>query len=135
MIIAVDFDGTIVEHDFPRIGRSVPGAIEWLKIFQSAGARLILYTMRSDGQKAGNVLTQAVQYCTENGLEFWGINRNPEQDSWTSSPKCYAELYIDDAAFGCPLIGFEGKIISQRPYADWSIIGPKVMKMIEAENK
>ena len=47
--IAVDFDGTIVDHVFPEIGAAVPGAFKWLKRFKEAGATLILWTMRSDG--------------------------------------------------------------------------------------
>ncbi len=50
MKVAIDFDGTIVEHKFPEVGKPVPGAIEWMKKWQDAGAQLILWTMRSDGQ-------------------------------------------------------------------------------------
>ncbi len=58
LYIAVDFDGTIVDHQFPEIGKAVPGAFDWLKRFKEAGATLILWTMRSDGQEYGDVLTQ-----------------------------------------------------------------------------
>ena len=53
MFIAIDFDGTIVDHRFPEIGKPVPGAFEWMKKFKEAGAKLILWTMRSDGQANG----------------------------------------------------------------------------------
>ncbi len=130
LIIAIDFDGTIVEHEFPDIGSPVPGAIKWMKIFQAAGAKLILWTMRSDGQSAGKVLTEAIEYCRSNGIEFWAANCNPDQHSWTSSNKAYAHLYIDDAAYGCPLIEPAG----ERPYVDWSKVGPAVLEMIEEHN-
>ena len=58
LIIAVDFDGTIVTHEYPRIGRPVPGAIETMKEFLARGDKLILWTMRS-----GEELADAVRYC------------------------------------------------------------------------
>jgi hypothetical protein len=127
LTIAVDFDGTIADHLFPRIGRPVPGAFSWLKKFRSKGAQLILWTMRSDGQDAGDVLTEAVEFCRENGVEFWGINKNPRQD-WSLSPKAYAHVYIDDAAFGCPLI--PNWKVGGRPMVDWKKVGPAVMRMV-----
>ena len=100
MYICVDFDGTIVDHRFPEIGKPVPEAIKWLKRIHQAGGKLILYTMRSDSERMGNLLSQAVEYLKSEGVELFGINNNPTQASWTSSPKVYGELYIDDAAFG-----------------------------------
>lgn len=126
-IIAVDFDGTIVEHMFPDVGDPVPGAIEWMRRWQAQGAKLILWTMRSPGQEFGDVLAQAVAYCRENGVEFWGVCENPDQKSWTSSPKAYANIYVDDAAAGCPLIP---GVLGDRPMVDWSIIGPMVYLQI-----
>lgn len=102
MIIAIDFDGTIAKHEFPRIGEEVPFAFYWMKKFQEAGAHLILWTMRSDGPDDRKVLTAAVEYCRVRGIEFIAINENPTQHEWTTSPKCYAHLYVDDAAYGCP---------------------------------
>lgn len=129
-IIAVDFDGTIVDHQYPDVGREVPGAIHWLKQFQKAGAKLILWTMRSDGRPDGSTpLADAVQFCHEHGIEFWGVNTNPGQESWTGSPKAYAHLYIDDAAFGCPLI--ENPRMGGRPYVNWAEIGPTVFMWLE----
>ncbi len=110
MIIAVDFDGTIVEHEYPAIGRRVPLAITKLKEFIAQGHKIILYTMRS-----GKELQYAVEYCKRNGINFWAVNENPTQKEWTSSPKIYAHMYIDDAAFGCPLIHVKGR----RSYVDW----------------
>lgn len=121
MIIAVDFDGTIVKHTFPEIGQPVPSALDWLHKFKLSGARLILWTMRS-----GLYLEQAVDYCAQNRVHFFGVNHNPDQMSWTRSPKAYAHLYIDDAAAGCPLVIDP----NCRPYVDWSVVGPSVMQMI-----
>lgn len=130
MLVAIDFDGTIVEHMFPAIGQPVHGAIDWMKRFQEAGAQLILWTMRSDGPgEERTLLTQAVEYCRSNGVEFWGVNENPAQKSWTTSFKCYAHVYIDDAAFGCPLC--ENPLAGGRPFVDWDVVGPAVLQMIE----
>ena len=123
MYICVDFDGTIVDHRFPEIGKPVPGAIKWMKRIHHAGGKLILYTMRSDGELMGNLLSDAVNYVKSEGVELFGINNNPTQKSWTSSPKVYGEIYIDDAAFGCPLIKPRG---FARPCVDWKIVGPQV---------
>ena len=133
MIIAIDFDGTLCDHRFPDIGDEAPHAFDWLKKFQAAGAKLILWTMRSDGREGegkenGPVLTQAVEWCRERGIEFWGINANPEQH-WSKSPKAYAHLYIDDAAYGCPLRDHVRD--GSRPIVHWEIIGPVVMRIIE----
>ena len=110
MYVAIDFDGTIVEHSYPAIGKPVPHALDVMKILQDAGYQLILWTMRS-----GEELREAVDYCTNNGINLYGINNNPTQSSWTTSPKCYAQIYIDDAALGCPLTLVKDK----RPYVDW----------------
>lgn len=122
MYICVDFDGTMVDHQYPEIGQPVPHAIKWLKKWQRNGAMLILYTMRSD-QKQRKLLSEAARYLKDNGVQLYGINRNPDQDSWTSSPKAYGELYIDDSAFGCPLIHPKG---FARPCVDWQKVGPHV---------
>ena len=98
-IIAVDFDGTIVTHAYPAIGREVPNAIRVLTKLQEQGTQLILWTMRS-----GDKLQEAVDFCASKGITFWGINRNPAQSEWTDSPKAYAPIYIDDAALGCPTL-------------------------------
>ena len=126
-IIAVDFDGTIVEHRYPDIGRPVPGAIEALLEFQGLGARLILWTMRSDGQRDGDVLTLAVEWCRKRGLEFWGVNQNPEQ-SWSRSPKAYAHRYIDDAAVGCPLR--PSLTAGARDMVDWERVREDVLRWL-----
>lgn len=140
MIIAVDFDGTLCEHRFPDIGGEVVDAFKYLREFQSLGAKLMLWTMRSDliaaatsieGHKADRAyLTEAVEWCRKRGVEFWGVNSNPGQGSWTLSPKQYAHLYIDDAAFGCPLRDFPRA--GSRKVADWTVIGPAVIAMLKS---
>lgn len=111
-IIAIDGDGTLFEHMFPDIGLEVPGAIQTCLDLQA-----ILYTMRSDNQKDGNVLSEAIEWCRSRGLEFWAVQTNPEQGSWTTSPKCYAQAYIDDNAIGCPL---RESFKSSRKMVDWA---------------
>jgi hypothetical protein len=134
--IAIDFDGTLVDHVFPEIGEPVQGAFDWLKRFKEAGAYLILYTMRADERGAKSVamfpgerkfLSEAVEFCRGQGVEFDALNRNPTQDEWTSSPKAYAHVYIDDAAFGCPLTP---PLNGGRPTVDWSVVGPAVMELV-----
>jgi hypothetical protein len=131
--IAVDYDGTIVDHQYPDHGNENPGAFEWLRRYMEAGAKLILWTMRSDNEeKDGPTLTTAVEFCRAHGVEFYGVNHGPGQERWTDSPKVYAHVYIDDAAFGCPLR--PNPRMGGRPMVDWSVVGPAVMKMIEDEN-
>jgi len=125
--VAVDFDGTIVEHEFPRIGAPVPGAFYWLEKWYDVGATLILWTMRSNGQEGGNMLDEAWKFIQSmsNVDLFTHANCNPQD--WTTSPKAYARVYVDDAAFGCPLVLNAGK----RPYVDWGIVGPGVLHQIK----
>lgn len=113
MIIAVDFDGTCVTHEFPKVGKDI-GAVPVLKELVEKGHKLILYTMRN-----GDLLNEAVDWFGDNGIELYGINKNPDQYKWTSSPKVYAHVYIDDAALGVPLKLDEDGHIS-RPYVDWN---------------
>lgn len=129
MIIAIDFDGTCVTHDFPKVGKDI-GAAPVLKELIKNGHQLVLYTMRSDivsptgddnelHLESGNYLTDAVNWFKENEIELYGIQTNPTQHTWTTSPKCYAQLYIDDAALGIPLIHGIGELIHDRPFVDW----------------
>ncbi|HMM16295.1 MAG TPA: hypothetical protein PKC47_02025 [Petrimonas sp.] len=94
MIVAVDFDGTIVHDDYPRIGDPVTGAIETLRKLKKEGYILILWTCRT-----GLLLAQAVKFCAENGIRFDAINANPRSEiiKWDSDPrKIGADIYIDD---------------------------------------
>ncbi|MBQ2993325.1 MAG: hypothetical protein IJE21_05440 [Alistipes sp.] len=109
-IIAVDFDGTCVTHEYPYMGRDI-GAVPVLRELVDAGNRIILYTMRS-----GRLEKSAAEWFKENGIPLYGVNRNPDQKGWTDSPKVYADIYIDDSALGIPL-----KMTPDvsRPYVDW----------------
>ena len=111
MVLAIDFDGTAVTHDYPEVGKEI-GASFVLKELVQNGHQLILWTMRS-----GKELEDAVNWFAENDIPLYGIQRNPTQDKWTKSPKCYAQIYIDDAALGCPLTFDE--TLSDRPFVDW----------------
>lgn len=129
MIIAVDFDGTCVTHDYPKVGNDI-GAASVLRKLVDNGHQLILWTMRCDsGVESGlfkSGLTDAINWFTINNIPLYGIQRNPTQDSWTKSPKAYAQLYIDDAALGCPLI-FNSEI-SNRPFVDWEQVEQYLIK-------
>ena len=118
LIVAVDFDGTCVTHQFPNTGEEI-GAAPILQKLASEGVRLILWTMRDKdtSTRAGNHLKNAINWFETHGIPLWGINRNPEQH-WSTSPKAFAHLYIDDMALGCPLIHPEGA----RPHVDWPTI-------------
>ena len=106
----VDFDGTCVFHEYPKVGDTVPGAVNVLKEMQQQGIKIILYTMRS-----GIYLYDAKKWFKQNGIELFAVNKNPTQKIWTNSKKVYAHFYIDDAAVGAYLKKEEGK----RPYIDW----------------
>lgn len=101
MKIAVDFDGTIVEHKFPAIGEELLFAIETLKELQRQQHPIILWTFRS-----GKELDEAVEYCRQRGLEFYAVNKNYPEEVFdeTISRKVNADLFIDDRNLG----GFPG---------------------------
>ena len=112
MIIAIDFDGTCVKHAYPKIGEDI-GAVPVLKEMVKNGHQLVLNTMRS-----GKLLDEAVQWFENNGVKLSGANSTPGQATWTSSPKVYANVYIDDAALGCPTTMDNNENI----YVDWKIV-------------
>jgi hypothetical protein len=122
MIICIDFDGTCVTHEFPEIGEDI-GAEPVLKKLVENGHKLVLFTMRSDGQDKGDVLSDAIRWFDERGIPLYGIQTNPDQRSWTTSPKAYGHIYIDDAALGVPLVRHE----DGRPYVNWK----KVERLLE----
>lgn len=100
-IIAVDFDGTIVEHAYPEIGKEMLFAFATLKQLQKKGHKLILWTFR-----AGKYLDDAVEYCKKNGIEFYAVNKNYPEEQLTPdiSRKLNADIFIDDRNVG----GFPG---------------------------
>jgi len=98
MIIAIDFDGTIVEHQYPAIGKILPFAFETLLLLQKKGHQLILWSYRS-----GKELDEAVSFCEKRGLVFYAVNKSyPEEDfcAATFSRKIHADLFIDDRNLG-----------------------------------
>ena len=99
MIIAVDFDGTIVEHRYPAIGKERPFATDTLKKLIKDGHRLILWTVRE-----GRLLDEAVDFCRERGVEFYAVNRDyPEEEKEHNkhySRKLKADVWIDDRNVG-----------------------------------
>lgn len=99
MTIAVDFDGTIVEHRYPQIGEEIPFAIETLKMLIKDRHRLILWSVRE-----GELLDEAVEWCRQRGVEFYAVNRDyPEEEKEKNnhfSRKLKADLFIDDRNVG-----------------------------------
>lgn len=100
MVIAVDFDGTIVEHRYPEIGKEIPFAIATLKKLQAERHLLILWSVRE-----GVLLDNAVEFCRKRGLEFYAINANYPDEPIPSQPTCpcrklQADLFIDDRNVG-----------------------------------
>jgi len=93
-ILAIDFDGTIVEHEFPEIGKEIPGALQTLKQLKAVGCHLILWTCRE-----GKPLSDAVLWLRKNGVEFdvYNQNFNPAPDF--NPKKVYADIYFDDRNF------------------------------------
>lgn len=100
LTIAVDFDGTIVEHKYPAIGREKPFAVETLKALLADGHRLILWSARD-----GNLLQEAIEWCRKRGLEFYAVNSSHPADYMfqgrsDKSSKVIADIYIDDRNLG-----------------------------------
>lgn len=112
-VILLDFDGTVVTHEYPKVGKDI-GAVPVLKALTDNGHKLILFTMRS-----GKELKEALDWFTGHDIPLWAVNENPDQWRWTSSPKVHGNYEIDDRAIGCPVIR---PIDGSRPYADWHSI-------------
>ena len=140
--ILVDSDGTTFTHDFPEIGKDI-GAAPVLRDLVAAGHLLIIFTMRSDRPKPSDqrlYLQEAVGWYHKNGIPLHGIQVNPTQHYWTTSPKAFGQLILDDICLGIPLITWvqdpdsdhlfpatthdPALILSnlpyhERPYVDW----------------
>jgi len=108
LIIAVDFDGTIVEDDYPGIGPAKIFAFDTLLELQKKGFRLILWTYRY-----GKRLEEAVDFCKKNGLEFYAVNNSYPEEKFehSVSRKINADVFIDDRNIG-GLLGW-GEIYQQ----------------------
>jgi hypothetical protein len=117
MDIVIDFDGTCVTHEFPKIGKDI-GAIPVLKKILNSGHNLILNTIRSNKKEPH--LDHAIEWFRKNNIPLKGININPDQISWTDSPKVYGQIYIDDLALGCPIINDIN--ISENSFVDWKMV-------------
>lgn len=127
MIVAVDFDGTCVKFAFPEVGADI-GAAPVLRDLVAQGHKIILWTVRDNkitpswGSPSGEdntmraYLHEAVQWFKDNEIPLWGINRNPQQATWSVSPKCHADIFIDDMALGCPLMRDSS---GKRRYVNW----------------
>ena len=125
--ICVDFDGTMVTHQYPKIGKEVPFAVKIMKEYtEKYNVAWILNTMRS-----GKLLENAVKWCEKKGIQLYGINHNPEQDEWDSSTKAYGQFYIDDSNVCQPLIYEDGI----RPYVDWKAVDKYMRPILEYLNK
>lgn len=120
--IAVDFDGTIVDHQFPEIGKEKLFAFQTLRELEKLGARLILWTFRT-----GKELDEAVEYCRKNGIEFYAVNKNYPEEIFdeTVSRKIDADIYIDDKNIG----GFPGWS------GVWQILTPFELQQQEVEKR
>lgn len=99
MVIAVDFDGTIVTHRYPDIGDEIPFATETLKMLIKEHHKLILWSVRE-----GKLLQDAIDWCRERGVEFYAVNKDyPEEKVEYNnhfSRKIKADLFIDDRNIG-----------------------------------
>jgi hypothetical protein len=131
--INIDFDGTCVTHDYPKVGHDI-GAVKVLKKLTDNGHKLILFTMRSDapfpevdGKITTSGLGDAINWFLDNDIPLYGVQKNPTQHGWTSSPKSYAKLMIDDSALGCPL-KVDPKV-STRPFVDWLSVEKMLIQM------
>lgn len=121
--IAVDFDGTIVEHAYPEIGEEIPGAITTIKALQAAGHAVFLWTARPGIKRIE--------------AEEWLGKRGVELDAPTyygpDCTKALADIYIDDRAIGCPM-GQAGSKGEFRPYVDWQAISEYFVRMGALKN-
>jgi hypothetical protein len=139
MIIVLDFDGTCVANEYPRVGSEI-GATKILKELVANGHHLVLFTMRSNRRtflsdllnwhsKGDNRLTEAVNWFSERKIPLYGIQKDPNQKTWVDSPKVKGDLIIDDAALGCPLVYPAGKGMNSRPYVDWQKVRDNLVQL------
>ena len=119
MTIAVDFDGTIVEHRYPEIGKEIPFATATLRQLMEDGHMLILWTVRED-----KLLDEAVEWCRKHGVIFYAVNQDYDDDTSDRnrnfSRKLKASIFIDDRNVG--------------GLPDWGTIYQLISKHISYEN-
>ena len=124
LIIAIDFDGTIVDDAYPQIGSPKIFAFETLKELNKDGHRLILWTYRN-----GSKLQEAVDFCSKNGVEFYSVNKNYPEENFEGkvSRKIHADLFIDDRNIGGMLgWGEIYKLIKDNPDAKLPLSKKKI---------
>lgn len=127
-LLNIDVDGTVVTHAFPELGLNI-GAEFVLRDLVKNGHKLIVFTMRCDHDfeptsdqpdiiaQGGPYLTHAINWFEFHDIPLYGIQKDPEQHKWTSSPKSYARYMIDDSALGTPLLFVPQ--LSSKKFVDW----------------
>lgn len=108
MVIAFDFDGTLVKDEFPRIGEPLQEGLDLMRKLIEEDVEVVLFTVRS-----GKYLMEAVNFLNSQGITDFFVNQNAQPVS--DSPKVYYDVIFDDRAFGTPLIRKPG----EKPYVDW----------------
>lgn len=112
--IALDFDGTCVQNNYPQLGKSIGAEKVLIHCYKTYNIQYMLWTMRTDQQ-----LQEAVDWLRENTIPIWAVNENPTQSRWSKSPKRYANLYVDDTGLGMPLVNE----YRSKPYVEWDAAG------------
>lgn len=120
MTIILDFDGTCVTNEFPKVGKNI-GAEFVLRRLQERGHKIVLFTARADDPNneffPGNYLTDALNWFTEHGISLYGVNNNPDNDKLGYTRKVTGDIIIDDLAICAPLT-MDTKI-STKPFINW----------------
>lgn len=125
--IALDFDGTVVEHEYPYIGKENGNCSEILKRWvRDYNVEIVLDTMRG-----GALLKDALKWFSDRNVPIFSVGKHPIQESWTDSPKAYALFSIDDRNVGCP-VKYDGK---KRVMVDWDKICEVFEPTLEIINK
>lgn len=119
LVVAVDFDGTLVHNRFPGIGAATHGARILRTIQREHGALIILWTCR-----AGRQLQDAVAWCRQHDLRLFGVNHNPNQRGKLASPKVFADVYVDERGLLPTSQDRNGKL-----FVDWPAIEPRLVKL------
>lgn len=121
--IVLDFDGTVVKHRYPAVGEDI-GALPVLRKLVANGHHILLNTMRSHDSEGVDTLQPAIDWFAERNIPLFGINENPTQKEWSSSPKVYGNVYIDDGALGAPLKEDDTPhptLGAASPFINWSV--------------
>lgn len=141
LTVAIDFDGTVVDHCYPYVGDDNPGAVQVLKNMVATGHHIILLTMRDAVNKSPRwpknpsvnqptVIDDAIGWYEDHDIPLFAINCNPAC-TFSKSNKVYADIYIDDAALGCPLVMKMDKTgnVYGRPMVDWFTVEGRLVHM------